>query len=328
MKSKPFGKTGLTVSEVVLGGGFVGGILLNQDEKIRNDAFNLAMKSGISWIDTAPSYGMTKSETNIGILLRETKASPTVSTKVAIDVKNILSADDQIKRSVEESLTRLGQDRLALLNLHNPITRDTESTDGFGNIGIPEMLSAGGILDSLEQLKNTGVVEHIGITALGDTKCCHEVISTGRIDAAQIYYNMINSSAAFSSRKAILGQDFSGLIDACLANKVGIMAIRVFAAGVLASENRHGREILITENTTIAQEEQLTEKLLQTLNYDFQSAANYGTRAETALRFNLSNPNIDCTVVGLAEMSHLEQVINAVKAGPLPDDALKIITSL
>ena len=41
MKSKPFGKTGLTVSEVVLGGGFVGGILLNQDEKIRNDAFNL-----------------------------------------------------------------------------------------------------------------------------------------------------------------------------------------------------------------------------------------------------------------------------------------------
>ena len=89
MKSKPCGKTGLTVSEVVLGGGFVGGILLNQDEKIRNDAFNLAMKSGISWIDTAPSYGMTKSETNIGILLRETKASPTVSTKVAIDVNNI-----------------------------------------------------------------------------------------------------------------------------------------------------------------------------------------------------------------------------------------------
>ena len=40
--------------------------------------------------------------------------------------------------------------------------------------------------------------------------------------------------------------------------------------------------------------------------------------AETALRFNLSNPNIDCTVVGLIEMSHLEQVINAVKAGLFP----------
>ena len=72
---------------------------------------------------------------------------------------------------------------------------------------------------------------------------------------------MINSSAAFSSRKAILGQDFSGLIDA-LQTRLELWLIG-FSLRVLASENRHGREILITENTTIAQEEQLTESFFK-----------------------------------------------------------------
>ena len=65
----------------------------------------------------------------------------------------------------------------------------------------------------------------------------------------------------FSDKEKIIGQDFSGLIDTCKKFEVGIMAIRVFAAGILASDQRHGREILITDDTTITQEEKLAKKL-------------------------------------------------------------------
>lgn len=48
----------------------------------------------------------------------------------------------------------------------------------------------------------------------------------------------------------------------------------------------------------------------------------YGTRGETALRFALSNPDISCIDVGVATLDQLEQAVNAVAAGPLPQDAL------
>ena len=48
----------------------------------------------------------------------------------------------------------------------------------------------------------------------------------------------------------------------------------------------------------------------------------YGTRAQTAIRFALANPRIDCVVVGLAELSHLEEALAAAEMGPLPDEAL------
>ena len=48
----------------------------------------------------------------------------------------------------------------------------------------------------------------------------------------------------------------------------------------------------------------------------------YGTRAQTAIRFALANPDIDCVVVGLAELGHLEEALAAAEMGPLPEEAL------
>ena len=61
MKTTSLGRTGLQVSEIVFGGGFVGGILLHASDEIRRDALLMAINSGINWIDTAASYG--KSDT-------------------------------------------------------------------------------------------------------------------------------------------------------------------------------------------------------------------------------------------------------------------------
>jgi aryl-alcohol dehydrogenase-like predicted oxidoreductase len=95
-----------------------------------------------------------------------------------------------------------------------------------------------------------------------------------------------------------------------------MMNIRVFASGVLATDERHGREVVLTENSALEVETKRAHAALAALG------AGYGTRAQTALRFSLSNPDLACVVIGLAEPSHLEEAIAAEAMGPLPAAAI------
>ena len=123
------------------------------------------------------------------------------------------------------------------------------------------------------------------------------------------------------------GQEFSGLLEACQKYGVGTMGIRVFAAGILATDKRHGREIIITVNSDLSSEEQRALDAFTKLDIDDEGNTPYGTRAQTALRYVLSEPKIDNAIVGLAELSHLNQVLEASELGPLPETALeKMIT--
>ena len=62
MKYRDFGTTGLKISEIVFGGGAVGGILIDADDDTRRKAVRMALDGGINWIDSAASYGNGRSE--------------------------------------------------------------------------------------------------------------------------------------------------------------------------------------------------------------------------------------------------------------------------
>src|SRR5262245_33206106 len=85
MRYRTFGRTGLQVSELVFGGGWGGGLLIHQDDDTKLKALRRAMEAGINWIDTAPSYGQTRSEQALGWLLGEIESKPHLSTKVRLD---------------------------------------------------------------------------------------------------------------------------------------------------------------------------------------------------------------------------------------------------
>ena len=133
---------------------------------------------------------------------------------------------------------------------------------------------------------------------------------------------MINPSAAHGPDHNFPGQDFSGLLEACQVNGVGTMGIRVFAAGILATDIRHGREMIITDNTDISSETKYDLDAFAKLGIDDEGNTPYGTRAQTALRNVLAEPWIDNAIVGLAELSHLKQVLEASQLGPLPKKAV------
>jgi L-galactose dehydrogenase/L-glyceraldehyde 3-phosphate reductase len=313
MRYRTFGRTGLEVSELVFGGGWVGGLLIHQDDDTKLRALRRAMAAGINWIDTAPSYGQTRSEQALGWLLKEIDGAPHLSTKVRLDTARLQDIPGQVERSIHESLQRLGRQSVDVLLLHNAI-EPAVSSDAV----TPEhVLGANGAADALDRMRAQGLARHVGFTALGDAASCRRVVDSGRFDAAQVYYNLLNPSAARTSMPARWsGQDFGGLIAACKAQGTAVMAIRVFAAGVLATDVRHGREVIVTQATDVPTEERRARAAFAALGDA------YGTRAQAALRFVLADPDVSCAVIGLAEPAHLEEALAGAALGPLPRQAL------
>jgi aryl-alcohol dehydrogenase-like predicted oxidoreductase len=318
MRYRTFGRTGLQVSELVFGGGWVGGVLIHQDDATKLRTLRRAMEAGVNWIDTAASYGKGQSEQALGWLLKEIDATPYLSTKVLLDTARLDDIAGQVERSLHDSLQRLNRDSVDLLLLHNPI----EPTAAAGTVTPEHVLRSNGAADALKHAREKGLTRYIGFTALGNAASCRQVVDSGRFDAAQVYYNLLNPSAGRSMPKGWSGHDFGTLIGACKAQGTAVMAIRVFAAGVLASDVRHGREVMITQGTQIAGEERRAQAVLAALG------STYGTRAQTALRFVLANPDVSCAIIGLAEPAHLEEALAGAEAGPLPRQALDTLERL
>jgi aryl-alcohol dehydrogenase-like predicted oxidoreductase len=148
------------------------------------------------------------------------------------------------------------------------------------------------------------------------------VIGSGRFDSAQVYYNLLNPSAGQRMPRAWTGHDFSGVIEACRTHRVAVMAIRIFGAGIIATDERHGRESVLTANTTIPEEERKTKAMHEAIG------TGEGTRAQVALRFVLSNPDVSCAVIGSAELHHIDEALQAAAMGPLSVQTLARLEAL
>lgn len=323
VKKRRFGRTGLEVPEVTYGGGWVGGLLIRADQATAHAMLDRAMTVGVDWVDTAAAYGNGVSEQVIGAWLktRGVDARPRLSTKFAVDA----AAGDfkgQIRRSLEASLERLGESRVEVLILHNSIAADGASDRVPRDVSVSEVLGPGGIADALDQLKGEGLFDHLGLTGLGTPVALADVVDSGRFDIAQIYANLLNPSAVRAVAAGWNSTDFARLADRCRSQDMGVMGIRIFAAGHLATDVRHGREIPITANAEGAAEELRARAVRAALG------DSHGTRAQTALRYGLGLEQLSTIVVGIGETSHFDEVLGAVEKGPLPADALKAVEAL
>jgi D-threo-aldose 1-dehydrogenase len=309
MQTRRFGRTGLQVSALTFGGGWVGGVLIHQDQSVAFSALDRAVAAGIDWIDTAASYGDGVSEQVIGrwLAARADKSPPQISTKFRVDP----AAGDfagQIRRSVADSFKRLGLSKVNVLILHNQMS----AAGGGATLTPADILGPGGVADTLAALQAEGLCDHIGLTALGEPAAVNQVVSAGRFDVAQVYYNAINPTADWTPPAGWNSTSFEGLLKACADQDVGVMGIRIFAAGHLATTERHGREVPITANSSHPAEEARARAIWQILG------STYGTPAQAALRFGLACKALSTIEVGMAELDHLEQALAAEQAGPLP----------
>ena len=307
MKHRTFGRSGIQVSEIIFGAGGVGGIVILKDDATKREAIRRALAGGINWIDTAAQYGNGKSEEALGWLLPESGATPHLSTKFSLDVENLKDIPAQIEERFMGNLARLKRSSVDLLQLHNRIG----TKPGGRVMTVEQILGKNGVADGMERLREKGLIRYMGITAIGEAASVCEVIRSGRFDSAQVYYNLLNPSAGRAMPKAWTGQNLGGIIEACRANHVAVMAIRIFAAGVIATDERHGRESVLLADTSVAEDERKAKAVFDAIG------SGEGTRAQVALRFVLSNPDVSGAVIGSAELNHIDEALKAAAMGPL-----------
>ena len=308
MNTRRFGRTGIEISELTLGAGFVGGLLIHATDDEKRACIRACLEAGVNWIDTAAAYGDGASEKALNWLLSELPAAerPYLSTKFRLDTARRGNFGDQVRASLEASLARLGLDRVDLLTLHNPLAPEP----GPGTLSLDEALA---VADHLERLRGEGLFHHVGFTALGDGPTVRAAIESGRFDVAQVYYNLLNPTAGIDldddgpGASSWSSTDFGGLLAACTAHDVGVMNIRILAAGVLATDVRHGREAPIIANAEMEAEE---------------ARDRAETRAQTAIRFGLAHPAVSTIVFGVAELAHVHEALAAPALGPLEEDAV------
>ncbi len=184
------------------------------------------------------------------------------------------------------------------------------------------MLRKGGVADAMETLVARGLTRHIGFTATGETEPLQEVIRSQRFATAQIYYNFLNPSAGRAMPAHYSAYDHGCLIDLAAENGVGVMVIRVLAAGVIATDLRTGKEGGVALDNNVAADERRMTKVLSLLGPE------HGTRSQVGIRYALRHPGVSGIVIGVAELDHLRLALEAVDRGPLPDDLLAILDHL
>ncbi|HKK30044.1 MAG TPA: aldo/keto reductase [Alphaproteobacteria bacterium] len=325
MQYRRFGRSDLQISVLTFGGGWVGGLLIDSAQEVSNQALQQAYDAGINWVDTASSYGSGLSETVIGrwLATRTPAQRPYVSTKFRVE-PNEPDLAGQMRKSVEASLERLQLSKVNVLYLHNQILADDSQTpEGPRGIHVSRVIERGGIADAMEKLREAGLVDHLGLTGLGEAPAVARIVDSSRFDAVQVYYNMSNPSAGWDSAPPGWNtSDFSGLLAKCRQQDTGVMAIRIFAAGHLATRVRHGRELPVTENAGNEAEEARAEAVWAALG------ESHGTPAQTALRFGLGCPDLSTIEVGMAKIEHLEQAVAAEARGSLPESCIEALRPL
>ncbi|MCQ2151380.1 MAG: aldo/keto reductase [Bacteroidales bacterium] len=158
MEYRKLGNTGLTLSSLGFGASSLGGVFHELKEAEGIKAVHTAVDNGINFIDVSPYYGHLKAETVLGKALREIPRDKYIlSTKVGrYGHDGINTWDYSGKRahdSVFESMERLGVDYIDIINVHDIEFADLHQV-------------AQETLPALVELREKGVVGHVGITDL------------------------------------------------------------------------------------------------------------------------------------------------------------------
>jgi aryl-alcohol dehydrogenase-like predicted oxidoreductase len=322
MEYRTLGRTGLRVSALGFGCGNVGGLIIRGTPTERERAVARALELGINYFDTAPAYGDGQSEQNLGQVMRALKPEVYVGTKVRVPPVPPAEIPGAIARSLDESLRRLGMERVDLLQLHSPITGERSSR----SVSARDALEA--IVPALSKLVEQGKIRFYGITALGDTPALLDVIGAGVLDTAQVCYNLLNPSAGHVVPDGFPGQDFGRLLARCRERRTGVIVIRVLAAGALSGDDIRHPVAVPTVDPIASGPDYAT---------DVQRARRLGalveeghaeSLVEASLRFALAAEAVSTVLLGYSSLEQLEYAAGCVAKGPLPAASLARLPAL
>ncbi|ADU28860.1 aldo/keto reductase [Evansella cellulosilytica] len=191
MKQRVLGSTGKTISEIGLGSWQLGNAkdwdVMSEKEGI--ELVHHALSLGCNFFDTAPNYGLGKSEEILGKALKGKRNEVIISSKFGHQDDGSINFDPhEIENSVHKSLKRLQTDYLDTLLLHNPPF---------------EYLNGGSHhFEVLEKLKREGKILSYG-ASVDSSKEMFQVIETTNSQVMEVMFNIFHqeTSEAFKAAK-------------------------------------------------------------------------------------------------------------------------------
>jgi aryl-alcohol dehydrogenase-like predicted oxidoreductase len=143
-----------------------------------------------------------------------------------------------------------------------------------------------------------------------------------------VSYNLLNPSAGAKVPSGYPAQDYGNLLARAHESGVGTIGIRVLAGGALSGvETRHplGMPSVdpIGSASSYAGDVARAVRFGEVIKRGFAQSL-----VEASLRFALSNPNLSTTLVGLSTFEQLEHAGQSAEKGPLPVEALELISTL
>ena len=293
LSKRPLGGTGLFVSPLCVGGAPLGDMpetfAYSAPEENALATLRAAFASPINFLDTAAAYGDGESERRIGKVIRETGGLPpgfVLATKADRNLQTGDFSGEQIKRSVEGSLLRLGLDRLQYVYIHDP-----EHTT-FENV-----MGPGGPLEVLKNFKDQGVIGHIGISG-GPIRMLIRYVETGEFSAVETHnrYTLLNRSA-------------EPLLDAARRLGVAVINAAPYGSGLLAKGPDAYARYAYSE---------APPSLLERARSMATVCQEYGIPlAAAALQFSLRDPRVTSTVVGMTKPERVAQTLELASC-PIP----------
>lgn len=205
LPTAPFGSTGHESTRVLFGAAALGA--MSQE---RADAtMEVVRRWGINHIDTAASYG--ESEDRLQPWLAKHRSEVFLATKTGE------REGDGARAELERSLTRMGVDRIDMIQLHNLVEED-EWQVAHG---------PGGAVEALAKAQDEGLVSHIGVTGHGVRIAGMHLRSLERFPFAAVlfpYSYLLMENPAYR-------HDVEALLERCVAEGVAAQTIKAIARG-------------------------------------------------------------------------------------------------
>lgn len=303
MNYNEIGKTGMKVSQLSFGASSLGGVFHSVKETSAIDAVLAAVEGCMNFIDVSPYYGHYKAETVLG------KALPLIprdkyylSTKVGRYGENGVNMWDysaeRVTRSVYESMERLHIDYIDLINVH-----DVEfQGDREGGLD----LICNETLPALVELREKGVVGHVGITDLQpeNLKYVIEHVPAGTVESVLCFCH-------YSLNDEMLNDYF----DFFEANNIGIINASPLSMGLLSS--RGAPEWHPAPKSLI----DACQKAVAHCN-----AKNYPIE-KLAIQYSISNPRIATTLFSSANPDNVKKNLEFANA-PIDWDLVKEVQDI
>jgi aryl-alcohol dehydrogenase-like predicted oxidoreductase len=298
--TRPLGKTGTDVTILGYGAmelrGQPRGPAIDDDDAGR--VLNAVLDGGINLIDTSIDYG--RSEELIGRFVGHRRDEYFLASKCGCLLSDPAPGTtppfphdyrtENIRAGIEQSLRRLGTDRLDLLQVHMSPSR--------------EQLEADGTIETMQALRDQGKVRFLGMS--GTLPNLPDHIAMGVFDVFQIPYSAVQ-------------REHEDLISQAVATGAGTL-IRGGAARGAPAEDKGWKQGPIGLSEGEGQrrwEASGIDDLLADMS-----------RLEFVLRFTLSHPDLSNTIVGTSSLVHLRSNLAIAEKGPLPADLYEQARSL